>query len=226
MRNDCPACNTVYAVTTQDVGKRIVCKKCGAALMIAGDGFRLDQTVSAPRETVEEPIGSKAKQSSLPDLTQAKEIALKNFDVPTILFGVGAFLILTFAFLPMIGRAKQERRLGALAEERLDKDVETRKLREKAGNEDKIKKMEEEWTKRSPVLEADIKYAEISNQRSGHFDRYGMLLGFLLLMVGSLGMVRAETHLVKRIFGAVVLGLQMCFAFSTAIGGCRGLPGA
>lgn len=224
MRNDCPSCNTVYAVT-QDVGKRIVCKKCGAALVIADDGFRLDLAVPAPREIVEDAVRPKVKQSPLPNLAQAKAIALKSVDIPTILFGIGAFLILTFAFLPMIGRAKQERRVGTLVEEKLDKDVEIRKLREKSGNEDKIKKMEEDWTKRSPVLEADIKYAEISNQRSGYFDRYGMLLGFVLLMVGSLGMVRADTHLVKRIFGAVVLGVQMCFVFSTAIGGCRSLPG-
>ena len=35
MRNDCPSCNTVYAVTPQDVGKRIICKQCNAALVIA-----------------------------------------------------------------------------------------------------------------------------------------------------------------------------------------------
>ncbi len=225
MRNDCPTCNTVYTVTTQDVGKRIICKKCGAALVIADDGFRLDLSVSAPRDNVEEPVRSKAKLSPIPDLTQAKEIAYKYVDLPTLLFGIGAFFILTFAFFPMIGRAKQDRRVGTYAEEKLDKDQEITKLREKGGNEEKIKKMEEDWTKRVPVLEADIKYAEISNQRSGYYDRYGMLFGFVLLMVGSLGMVRAETHLVKRIFGAVVLGLQMILVFSTSIGGCRGLPG-
>ena len=246
MRNDCPSCSTVYAVTPQDVGKRIVCKQCGAALIIAGDGFRLDSSVpasAAPKadatksksrrdddaddedelESKKEPV--RAEKPAGGDLDRVKEFFLKSVDIPTILFGIGAFFILTFLFFPMIGKAKHDRRIGALAEEKLDMEVEIRKLREKSGNEERIKKIEEEWTKRLPVLEADVKYAEISNQRSGYFDKYGLLFGFIILMVGSLGMIRSDTHLVKRIFGASVLGLQMLIVFSGLLGGCRGLPG-
>lgn len=239
MRNDCPACKTVYAVTPQDVGKRIICKQCNAALVIADDGFRVDLSVpvaasktKSDRDNAEDDFDppKKAKRDPKPpvgqELAMAKDLYSKYVDIPTILFGVGAFLILTFLFFPMIGKAKHERRIGGLAEEKLDMEVEIRKLREKPGNEEKIKKLEEEWTKRLPVLEADVKYAEISNQRAGYFDRYGLLFGFVLLMVGSLGMVRADTHLVKRIFGAAVLGLQMLLVLSSLIGGCRGLPGA
>ena len=241
MRNDCPSCNTVYAVTPQDVGKRIICKQCNAALVIAEDGFRVDLSVPAaptskanaseddagdefdpPKKSKE----AKPKKPAGQDLAMAKEFYAKYVDIPTILFGIGAFFILTFLFFPMIGKAKHERRIGGLAEEKLDMEVEIRKLREKPSNEEKIKKIEEEWTKRLPVLEAEVKYAEISNQRAGYFDRYGLLFGFIVLMVGSLGMVRADTHLVKRIFGAAVLGLQMLLVLSSLIGGCRGLPGA
>ncbi len=245
MRNDCPSCNTVYAVTPQDVGKRIICKQCNAALVIAEDGFRLDLSVpatapkskiKADREDDDDDIDppKKAKPSEQPagpkksagrELDMAKEFYRKYVDIPTILFGIGAFFILTFLFFPLIGKAKHERRVGALAEEKLDMEVDIRKLREKSGNEEKIKKIEEEWTKRQLVLEADIRYAEISNQRSGYFDRYGVLFGFVVLMVGSLGMVRGETHLVKRIFGAAVLGFQMLLVFSNLLGGCRGMPG-
>ncbi len=41
MRNACPTCQTVYAVTAADVGRRIVCTRCNAALVIDADGFRL-----------------------------------------------------------------------------------------------------------------------------------------------------------------------------------------
>lgn len=246
MRNDCPSCSTAYAVTPQDVGKRIVCKQCGAALIIAGDGFRLDSSVPAsatPKSDAtksksrrdddmddgdESERGSELARAEKPaggDLDGVKEFLLKSLDIPTILFGIGAFFILTFLFFPMIGKANHDRRIGALAEEKLDMEVEIRKLREKSGNEERIKQIEEKWTKRLPVLEADVKYAEISNQRSGYFDKYGLLFGFVVLMVGSLGMVRADTHLVKRIFGASVLGLQMLIVFSSLLGGCRGLPG-
>ena len=239
MRNDCPSCNTVYAVTLQDVGKRIICKQCNAALVIAEDGFRVDLSVpvsktkptrdddeDAPKKSKREPDAERPNKPAGQELAMAKDFYTKYVDIPTILFGIGAFFILTFLFFPMIGKAKHERRIGGLAEEKLDTEVEIRKLREKPGNEEKIKKIEEEWTKRLPVLEADVKYAEISNQRAGYFDRYGLLFGFVVLMVGSLGMVRADAHLVKRIFGAAVLGLQMLLVLSSLIGGCRGgLPG-
>lgn len=240
MRNDCPSCNTVYTVTPQDVGKRIICKQCNAALVIAEDGFRVDLSVAAASkpskvkptrengadDDIDHPKKSKPMRPAGQELAMAKEFYAKYVDIPTILFGIGAFFILTFLFFPMIGKAKHERRIGGLAEEKLDMEVEIRKLREKSGNEEKIKKFEEDWAKRLTVLEAEVKYAEISNQRSGYFDRYGLLFGFILLMVGSLGMVRSETHLVKRIFGAAVLGLQMLMVLSSLIGGCRGLPGA
>ena len=246
MRNDCPSCQTVYAVTPQDVGKRIVCKQCGAALIIGEEGFRIDTAVAPAVKTGRSKINfddeepddgppppkkrrrdSQMETPKVPgrELEMAKDFYRKHVDIPTILFGIGAFFILTFLFLPMIGKAKHERRMGAQAEEKLDMEQEIRKLREKPGNEEKIKKIEEEWIKRLPVLEGDVKYAEISNQRSAYFDRYGLLFGFVVLMVGSLGMVRAETHLVKRIFGAAVLGLQMLMVLSSLIGGCRGLPG-
>lgn len=41
MRNACPTCQTVYAVTPADVGRKIVCTRCNAALVIDEDGFRL-----------------------------------------------------------------------------------------------------------------------------------------------------------------------------------------
>ncbi len=52
MRNACPTCQTVYAVTAADVGRKIVCTRCNAALVIDEDGFRLqdgtDKSKSAP----------------------------------------------------------------------------------------------------------------------------------------------------------------------------------
>ena len=249
MRNDCPSCQTVYAVTPQDVGKRIICKQCGAALVIGDEGFRLDLSVTAPQAAKDRRAKSNADLDDSDDgegasdkkrnrgaepaapkvpgreLEMAKEFYSKHVDIPTILFGIGAFFILTFLFFPMIGKAKHERRIGAMADEKLEMELDIRRLREKSGNEEKIKKLEEDWTKRLPVLEAEAKSAEISNQRAGYFDKYGMLFGFVLLMVGSLGMIRADAHLVKRIFGASVLGLQMLLVFANLLGGCRGLPG-
>ena len=68
MRNACPTCETVYAVTPKDVGRRIVCKKCGATLVIDDDGFRVE-TPPRPaepmplREECPAPRGRRANRS-------------------------------------------------------------------------------------------------------------------------------------------------------------------
>jgi len=42
MNNACPECGPVYAVTANDVGQRIACKKCGTPLVVKADGLKRD----------------------------------------------------------------------------------------------------------------------------------------------------------------------------------------
>jgi hypothetical protein len=56
MNNACPGCGAVYAVAEKDVGRRIACKKCSAALIVAEDGLRYDEEAAAsPPPRREEP---------------------------------------------------------------------------------------------------------------------------------------------------------------------------
>ncbi len=48
MNNACPGCGAVYAVAEKDIGRRIACKKCSAALIVADDGLRYDEEAAAP----------------------------------------------------------------------------------------------------------------------------------------------------------------------------------
>ncbi len=220
MNNACPECGTIYAVTPKDVGRRIVCKKCGAVLVISEGGFE-QELAALPAEA--KPVAEPRRPRFTPELRRRLAEAI---DLPTLLFGLGAFLVLAMMFMPLIGKAKVERRTGLLQEEQYDHEIEIKKLREKPGNEDKIKTSEETWVKRREYLDAEIKYAEFSNARSGYTDRYGLLFGFVILMVGSLGLMRSGEGLVKRIFGAAVLGFQMLLVFNHLLGGCGRLPGA
>ncbi len=72
MRNACPTCQTVYAVTPADVGRRIVCTRCNANLIIDDDGFRVTDgpdkgkpvvasKAPPPSERVKEPKAKKAR---------------------------------------------------------------------------------------------------------------------------------------------------------------------
>jgi hypothetical protein len=47
MNNACPGCGAAYAVAEKDVGRRIACKKCGTALIVAATGLVRDD-VDAP----------------------------------------------------------------------------------------------------------------------------------------------------------------------------------
>ena len=73
MRNACPTCQTVYAVTPADVGRKIVCTRCASALVIDADGFRLQDATdkSKPAKTAEKkkPADPPKKGKSLADDT-------------------------------------------------------------------------------------------------------------------------------------------------------------
>ena len=51
MNNACPECGAVYAVAEKDIGRRIACKKCHSALVVADEGLVLDEAASSsPRK--------------------------------------------------------------------------------------------------------------------------------------------------------------------------------
>ena len=48
MNNACPECGAVYAVAEKDIGRRIACKKCNTALIVAEDGLNRDLSFAPP----------------------------------------------------------------------------------------------------------------------------------------------------------------------------------
>ena len=227
MRNACPTCETVYAVTPKDVGRRIVCKKCGATLVIDDDGFRVEPPPRMPEPMPPREERPRAVRPPREPLMAPLWARLKPYlDPPTVAFAAGVFLVLVALFMPLIGRAKVERRQAAITEERLYTDDLIKQLRAgKTANEERIKKVEEDWQKRRETLELDVKYAEVGNQMSTYWDRYWLLTGFLLLGFGAIGFMRDTQPLIRRIVGAVVVTAQMLLVFATMIAGCGRLPG-
>ena len=141
-------------------------------------------------------------------------------------FTAGVFLVIVALFMPLIGKAKVERRTAAITEERLYTDDLIKQLRAgKAANEERIKKVEEDWQKRREALDLDVKYAEVGNQMSTYWDRYWLLFGFLLLGFGAVGFMRDTQPLIRRIVGAVVVTAQMLLVFANLLVGCGRLPG-
>jgi len=146
--------------------------------------------------------------------------------VSTLLFAFGAFLIIVFLFSPLIGDAAVDRARGAEARAKLELEQKIEKARkvDKKTDED-INKMRDEFNeKKAPELKDNINYARISQMRDLYFDRYGMMLGFLFLMVGSLGFMGPGQSLIRRIVGATVITAQMLIVFLVFSGfrGCGG----
>lgn len=234
MRNACPTCQTVYAVTPKDVGRRIVCRRCESALVIDDDGFRLETppvpTPAPPPEPMpprEERVREERPRRPPPEPREPLWPKVRPYlDAPTVAFTAGVFLVIVTLFMPLIGKAKVERRQAFITEERLYTDDLIKQLRAaKTPNEDRIKKLEEDWQRRREVLELDVKYAEIGNQTGTYWDRYWLLAGFLLLGFGAIGFMRDTQPLIRRIVGAVVITAEMLLVFAGTLTNCGRLPG-
>lgn len=249
MRNACPTCQTVYAVTPKDVGRRIVCRRCNAALVIDDDGFRLETPPAPPPPPEPMPLREERVREERPREKEDRErddrpreerprrpppepreplwSKVRPFlDGPTVAFTAGVFLVIVALFMPLIGKAKVDRRQAYITEERLYTDDLIKQLRaSKTPNEDRIKKIEEDWQKRRETLDLDVKYAEVGNQMSVYWDRYWLLGGFLLLGFGAIGFMRDNQPLIRRIVGAVVITAEMLMVFASTLTSCGRLPG-
>jgi hypothetical protein len=85
-------------------------------------------------------------------------------------------------------------------------------------------KIRKDYEKQISDAEDDARYERISNKRSRWIEMYGMMFGFLFLMVGCIGYMVPEQSLMRRILGTVVLGVQMIIIFIifSTMSGCGG----
>ena len=235
MNNACPTCGAIYNVAIKDVGRRIRCKKCGIGLEVHESGLEIETPnppeADAPEvegDEFEAPRPRKERRPAGPAFNP-RELLAKIGGIPTLLFGFGAFLVIVFLFMPIIGTAAVDRAQGA--SERVDlqwKTKEREMTREKKSSEEIGKAREEFYKKKDKEsLEEDVGYERISHKRSRWMEMYGMMFGFLFLMAGSIGYMGPEQSLMRRILGTVVLGAQVIIIFIifSAMGGCGGKGG-
>lgn len=206
MNSACPTCGTEYAVTPADVGRKIGCAKCGTALTVADSGL-IPAPVPAP----------KAPQPLVPPRIAAW---WRTADKATLAFAVGSLLVVYFLFVPQIESAKVDYRTARLAELGADHAAAVRTMTEQKADAQKIKDAEDKWTKRREELQDEVKSAGFSRDKAKYWDRYGLLLGYLLLAGASVAILRGEQPLVMRIVAAVVLTAQLLGLAALAPSGC------
>jgi hypothetical protein len=138
-------------------------------------------------------------------------------DIPTLVFGAGAFFVILFLFLPLIDKAKVSRRqaliqAGNNRQERLDRLLQEK---EDASSEEKErrKKEREAWEKEKVAMQEDIEDAKVSTMTSVYWYRYGMMFGFLLLAFAALAYLNPSQPTIRRVVGAIVIVAQVLLVF-------------
>lgn len=247
MNNACPTCGAVYAVTQRDIGRKLRCKKCSTALAVSDAGLVVDTpSASAPPlpaasaagddfSTPDEDISPKSKKSGRGKYPGpgAANLLSNIGGIPTILFAFGTFLVIWFTFMTPIGEAASARAQAGVLKIEFERQAELKKALpkgkkefelegdDKKNYEEKKKKINDDYDKRSETAKEDADSTVISNARSVWFDKYGQLFGFVFLAFGSIGYLRTEQPLVMKIVAAVVLGLMLLMIFNLAVGGCN-----
>jgi hypothetical protein len=146
-------------------------------------------------------------------------------------FGIGAWLVIIFLFLPLIDQAKVVQRRAAVREgdrraQRKDEEL-TRKAREKTPfppeNKDEAKNEEfkrsqrdrerKQWENEKAELQELVDRAEYRAQVSYYWYEWGMLAGYLILAVGAIGFLHPSQTTTRRVVGGVVIAAQVLLVF-------------
>ena len=254
MNNTCPTCGALYNVAEKDIGRKLKCKKCSAALKVTDDGLELDTpTGSAPpvapkkaavadanepdeEEGGEEPVIKKKKKESKSYGAPGINPLVMVGGIPTILFAFGVFMVIVFIAFPLIGNAGTERANAYTQKLQNDRkrelfDLKPAKKKEADWSDAEKKKIEEE----TPKIEAkyarlieeaalDAESTRIANIRDKWFESYGLMFGFILVSFGCIGYLRTEQSLVLKIVAGTILTLMMLVMFLKFSGGCSSPP--
>src|SRR5206468_131012 len=144
MNNSCPSCGAIYNVAAKDIGRRIKCKKCQTALIVTENGLEVDQPVvpaaaAAPAAPLfddeddgDEVVSTKkgkdrGRRYAGPPGPSLGERLEKVGGIPTLIMGFGAFLVIVFLFLPIIGSAAVSRADGAVKRKEMEQQAKINK---------------------------------------------------------------------------------------------------
>ncbi len=244
MNNTCPSCGAIYNVASKDIGRRIKCKKCSAALIVTEAGLEEEGAAAAapaprsspapaPDDYEEEPPVERKKKRDRPAGPGFNPLALleKVGGLPTILFASGVFFVIVFTSFPVIGAAATRRDKAKEDQLKLEQATKIKNLFPKGKKvsdltsdelkriEDDTKKINDEYEKQITDATLSAERTKIGNIRDEWFEMYGLMFGFILVAFGCIGYLRTEQPLTLRIVAAVILGAMMLIMFSK-FGGC------
>jgi hypothetical protein len=247
MMNLCPqrGCPGIYNLTSADVGRTFTCTKCGTLLRFDNEGLKVaNRRSTEPTATDAEDAPAPPFPPPIPEFVRMaphphEETALTLLF--TWLFAFGAILVVVFLFLPVIdqfalvresarieaGDRKQARLDGKLLEGIRKKDglINREDDKDKPGPRDPLdserrerKSEKEDWEKKKKVMEEDLEESRSGARRAHYVYAWGMLAGFLLLAVSSVGFLSGGPTTARRVVGAVVLCAEVLLIFMLYLG--------
>lgn len=222
MNKLCPGCNTAYNVGPPDVGREFSCFKCNAALVVRKDGIQLANAPAAPAAANPAVSATEDASDSPRGGASPWRGAIGRFaDVPTWLFGIGAFLVILFLFFPLINKAKIARaeaaiKAGQLHDDRMERELK-QKLQDKKDvgitDEELRRKAREAWTKQKERMQSDLDELSVEVQQSDYGYTWGMMLGFLFLAAAALGYLSPTQPPIRRVVGSIVILAEVLLIF-------------
>lgn len=240
MNQNCPSCGALYNVAEKDIGRKLKCKKCSAALVVTDAGLAADG--GAPADDPKPKRERAAMADDYDDEPPVKKNRAGRFagggglsaigGVPTILFGIGVFFVILFTSMPIIGNAGTDRAKAGVDKLKHEAAVKKQALMPKGKKltdlseserkdlSEKSDKIDEDYNKRIIDAEIDATGTAIDNRRAVWMEQYGLMFGFMFLAFGSLGYLRTEQSLVLKIVAAVVLSIMLIVMFAK-FGGCN-----
>jgi hypothetical protein len=230
MQRTCPkeGCGAVYSLTPQHVGRTFQCKRCGSELLVETDSLRLvnetggDEFPAAPTAQTNarsSPASSSATRTPGP---LAEVMAKLPPDVFNYFFAAGALLVVLFVFLPLIDRAgvlRAETRIKVGDQEQVRLDRQLFKPDSPPTSDQRKQRAEDKkaWETKKEKLEDDLADAQSSLSFNQYWYIWGMLLGFVVLAIGSIGYL-SEPARIKRVVGSIVICAMLLLVFITFVG--------
>jgi hypothetical protein len=242
MINLCPqrGCDAVYNLGPADVGRTFACKKCGTPLVVEADGLRIaypqaevvdDPPDDPPRLARARSAPARQETSSMPATTPERTVLSILF---TWLFALGTLLVVLFLFLPLLDLTRIQGKRAVITagdrkQQRLDDrlrsrdkdlfrlpDAKDKNADRKGPTEKELERRKEDkeaWEAKKKDLEDETSEAETAARKSNYAYTWGMLIGFLILAVASVGFLSPSQPGVRRVVGAIVLAAQVLLVF-------------
>jgi hypothetical protein len=226
----CPqqGCTAVHHLSANDLGQPFTCRKCGATLVFTPQGLKLAAAVGQPPTVV--PVISDVSRDDprpAPDASTPSQPRSSMTPEPPapraadivfmIMFAAGAFLVIVFLFCPILDqlriRSKQadidagDRKVGI---DRFKKDLPF------GDDKDKPKDKQDEresWEKKKKTLKENMDDAETQAIQSHYYYTWGMLVGFLLLAMSSVGFLSRSQTTAHKVLGTIVLAAVVLLVF-------------